>query len=192
MRAEQKTSLTRNCIAVLAHLTIVVASANAQEITELPKIGDALSALASSRGVAVREGWTETFPNAPTDASFTSFAAGIGVIPFQAQVFGVNNDVVAAAILFDGSAFRARRGAAASVEDCHLAFSSLFRMMTLAHGRPDLPPKEVGSNNLGQTTFTLPGLRQGVLFGSFEAADCTVVAFYGNATALQVIGQDIR
>lgn len=186
MRAGQK------CIAVLAYLTIVAASASAQEIIELPIIGDALSALASKRGVAVREGWTETFPNAPTDASFTSYSAEIGAIPFRAQVFGVKNDVVAAAFLFDDTEFRARRGAAASVEDCYLAFSVLFRMMTLAHGQPDLPPKEVGSNNLGQATFTLPGLRQGVLFGSFEAADCTVVAFYGNAPALQVIAQDIR
>lgn len=192
MRVERTTSLTLICSAVLAYLTVVVTSALAQEITELPEIGDALSALASGRGVAVREGWPEAFPNAPSDASFASYGAGIGAIPFEAQVFGINDEIAAAAIVFDVPTFRARRGAATSVEDCYLAFSALFRMMTLAHGEPDLPPKEVGSNNLGQATFTLPGLRQGVLFGSFEAAVCTVVSFYGTIPALQVIGKDIR
>ena len=192
MRAERKTALTRICTAVLVHLTFVVVGAYAQEITELPKVGAAMSALASSRDVAVQQGWPEAFPNAPSDASFASYGAGIGAIPFQAQVFGISGEIAAAAVVFDGPGFRARRGAAASVEDCYLAFSVLFRMMTLAHGEPDLPPKEVGLNNLGQATFTLPGLRQGVIFGSFEAGACTVVAFYGSAPVLQLIGQDIR
>ena len=192
MRADRKTSLARICAAVLAFGTLLASNAYAQEIIELPEIGETMSALASARGVAVGEGWPAMFPNAPTDASYSSYAAEIGAIPFRARVFGVNNEVVAAAIVFDGPSFRDRRGAAASVEDCHLGFSALFRMMTLAHGQPDLPPKEIGLNNLGQATFTLPGSRQGVLFGSFEASDCTVVAFYGSVPALQMIGQDIR
>ena len=186
------TPLMGICFAALAYLTVLLSSAFAQEITEAPEIGAALSAHATSRGVTVRGGWPEAFPNAPANASFASYSAGIGAISFQAQVFGIGDEIVATAILFDAPEFRARRGAAASVEDCYLAFSALFRMMTLAHGEPDLPPKEIGTNNLGQATFTLPGLRHGVIFGSFDTSVCTVIAFYGSAPALRAIGKDIR
>ena len=140
----------------------------------------------------MQEGWPDRFVSAPTDASFTTYHAGIGAIPFQAQVFGRTDDVVAVAIVFDRVEWHARRDAEPTVEDCYMAFSASYRMMTLALGQPDLPPKAVGSNNPGQATFTLPGSLQGVLFGSFENAICTVISFYGSVPALQIIGQDIR